>query len=127
MSNLFANDEVKKVDLDDEYWVSIRTNASVDEMNQVTLKHKAIAKGEANDIDAVIELIVTFVKDWNVLDENADPFPIDYASIRKLRFGVLLKLSKLISEHNEDLAEMMPKDEAAMKALMDKKKVDTAA
>lgn len=139
MTNLFASDDLKKVDIVGEYWIKVRTGADVDTMAKISRHKKKVVEGEMSDIDLSIIVCMNFIKEWNFTkpkdpkdpDHRPGVLPITEDVMRALKAELFVKMSDAVVENNEDIKAMFPKDEEAAKELDSKiteeKKEDTPA
>ena len=124
--SLFASNNTKKVEIEKDYWVEIKANTSTEEMETFISQGKKVNAGEISNTDLLVSIITLFVVDWNFANApGEEKFPISSETIKKLRFGIVKKISDAIGENNEDLKSLLPTNMDGSSNSSEKKKEDT--
>lgn len=87
----FASSKLQKVDLGDNEWVEIPSEISFGQM-QAFLDVKQNEDAVGNTID----LLASFIKSWNLTDEEGQLMPVIKENISLLKFDVINTISEAI-------------------------------
>ena len=101
----FVSTKLKQIDLGDGDWVKIPTEISFADCEGFV--------AQTGSFDQTLELLLQFMKEWNLKDEDGKDVELSKENVKKLTVTVISIIQKAI-------ADLMPKE------LLDKKKDEIA-
>lgn len=106
MGFLSAYSTIRRVPIDDTYWVDLREHLSqgAKEKGDRALQQVQIVGGKAQPTPDTVEfreqLVLASIADWNIDDDNGTVWPINMQSIRRLPASVFDLLWEVVDETN---------------------------
>lgn len=107
MGFLSSYSGVRRVHLDDHYWVDLKEHLSqgAKERGDRALQQMQIVDGKPHVTPDVVEfrqqLVLASIADWNLDDDNGQVWPISMQSVKRLPVAVFDRLWGVVDETNK--------------------------